>query len=133
MEISNLGLKTIVAGSRDITEYQLVHDAIYTSPWLITEIVSGGARGVDTLGEQAAAAFGIPTKIFPADWDTHKRAAGPIRNQQMAEYSEGLIAIWDGKSTGTWDMIKRARKHKLRVHIVQPKLMFYDDLDEFGF
>ena len=130
-------MKTIVAGSRGITDYEIVHKAVYESPWVITEIVSGGARGVDTLGEQVGAAFNIPVKVFPAAWDTHGRAAGPIRNQQMAEYSEALIAIWDGVSTGTWDMIKRAERMKLCVHIVkltpQPTKQWYDDMDEFGF
>lgn len=126
-------MKTIVAGSREITNYQKVYDAIFSSPWIITEIVSGGARGVDTLGEQAAAAFGIPIKVFPADWDKLKRAAGPIRNQQMAEYADALIAIWDGNSRGTADMIRQARAHKLRVHLIMPPVPFYDEMDEFGF
>jgi hypothetical protein len=126
-------MKTIVAGSREITDYQLVWDAVYSCPWIITEIVSGGARGVDTLGEQVAATFNIPVKVFPADWGTHGKAAGPIRNQQMAEYADALIAVWDGNSTGTWNMIKQAEKRKMRVHVVRPKVMFYDDLDEFGF
>jgi len=128
-------MKTIVAGSRNITDYEKVHKAIYESPWVITEVVSGGARGVDKLGEQAAEAFGIPVKVFPADWATHGRAAGPIRNQQMLEYSEALIAIWDGDSRGTADMIRRSQKAGIPVHIVrvnnQPE--WYDDLDEFGF
>lgn len=128
-------MKTIVAGSREITNYQLIWDAVYACPWVITEIVSGGARGVDQLGEKAAEAFSIPVKVFPADWTTHGRAAGPIRNQQMLEYSEALLAIWDGESRGTLDMIQRSKKKGIPVHIVrvdnQPQR--YDDLDEFGF
>jgi len=126
-------MKTIVAGSREITDYQKVHDAIFSAPWIITEVVSGGARGVDALGEQAAAAFGIPVKVFPADWVNLKFAAGPIRNRQMAEYSDALIAIWDGVSKGTADMIRQARAHRLRVHVIMPPVPFYDDMDEFGF
>jgi hypothetical protein len=125
-------MKTIVAGSREITDYQLVWDAVYACPWVITEIVSGGARGVDQLGEKVATAFGIPIKIFPANWDLHKRAAGPIRNQQMAEYADALLAIWDGSSTGTADMIRRAKQMKLQVHVVKI-LPPWDDMDEFGF
>ena len=126
-------MKTIVAGTRDITDYQKVYDAIFSAPWIITEIVSGGARGVDTLGEQAAAALGIPVKVFPADWDRLKRAAGPIRNGQMAEYADALIAVWDGSSRGTADMIRQARAHKLRVHLIMPPVPFYEEMDEFGF
>lgn len=125
-------MKTIVAGSRSITDYKTVHSAIYEAPWIITEVVSGGAPGVDTLGEQAAAEFGIPVKLFPADWNKHRRAAGPIRNQQMAEYADALIAIWDGVSNGTADMIRRAKHHKLRIHIIKVPPP-WEDLDEFGF
>lgn len=52
----------------------------------------------------------IPVKRFPADWDRHGRAAGPIRNCQMAQYADALIAIWDGKSRGTKNMIDEMNK-----------------------
>lgn len=110
-------MRVIIAGSRDITDYKQVEAAYLSSNIPITEIVSGGARGVDALGEQVAKNFGIPIKVFPADWDKHGKRAGPLRNIQMAEYADGLIAIWDGKSKGTKHMIDQANKQGLVVYI----------------
>jgi hypothetical protein len=110
-------MKTIIAGGRTITDYQLVNDAIQESGFDIGEIVSGGAAGVDTLGEQYALENDISVKRFPADWDRHGRAAGPIRNVQMTEYADALIAVWDGKSKGTKHMIGTATKQGLQVYV----------------
>ena len=110
-------MRVIIAGSRDITDYKQVEAAYLSSNIPITEIVSGGARGVDALGEQVAKNFGIPIKVFPADWDKYGKRAGPLRNIQMAEYADGLIAIWDGKSKGTKHMIDQANKQGLVVYI----------------
>ena len=110
-------MRVIIAGSRGITDYKQVEAAYLSSNIPITEIVSGGARGVDALGEQVAKNFGIPIKVFPADWDKHGKRAGPLRNIQMAEYADGLIAIWDGKSKGTKHMIDQANKQGLVVYI----------------
>lgn len=127
-------MKTIIAGSRVITDIQFVRAAVAACPWRITEVVSGAARGVDTLGEQVAQELSIPVVIFPADWQGKGRAAGPIRNQQMAEYAAALLAVWDGQSRGTLDMVKRATRHKLLVHVVninQQSLPDWSALDEF--
>jgi hypothetical protein len=111
-------MRVIIAGPRDYYNYDTVVAAVIASGFQITEVVSGKARGVDTLGEDWANANGIPIKPFPADWDKYpKNAAGPIRNEQMACYAEALIAIWDGHTSGTGDMIKRAKKHKLKLYI----------------
>jgi hypothetical protein len=85
----------------------------------ITEVVSGCAKGADTYGEMIAEEVSTPIKRFPADWNTHGRKAGHLRNQQMTEYGEALIAVWDGKSTGTRDMINRAKRLGLEVFIHQ--------------
>jgi hypothetical protein len=110
-------MKVIVAGGRDFTNYALVEEAIKISGFEISQIVSGKAKGVDTLGEVWALANNIPVEAFPADWSQHGRAAGPIRNKQMAEYADALIAIWDGESKGTANMIQQARSKKLNVFI----------------
>lgn len=110
-------MKTIIAGSRGIDEYQLVVEAIQESGFKITEIVSGEARGPDTLGEQWGQAHGIPIARFPAKWDVHGKSAGFIRNNLMSSYAEALVAVWDGKSRGTRHMIESARKKGLKVYV----------------
>lgn len=114
-------MRYIVAGSREFGDSAFLYavmDALLAgdqSP----EIVSGGARGADTLGEHYAANRGIPLKVFPADWSQHGKSAGHRRNQQMAEYGHVLVAFWVNKSTGTRDMINRALDQRLRVHVFQ--------------
>ena len=110
-------MKTIIAGGRDITDFSLVVQAVAQSGFNITEVVSGRARGVDTLGENYATLKRIPIAKFPADWTTHGKAAGPIRNTQMAQYADALIAIWDGESKGTKNMINQATKLGLKVFV----------------
>lgn len=111
-------MRVIIAGGREVTDPKVLLDAIKASGFLITEVVSGGARGVDTMGEFWASSFGVPVKRFPADWKTYGPSAGPIRNQQMAEYAEALIAIPTG-GPGTASMIRIAKKQGLRVYVHQ--------------
>lgn len=121
-------MKTIIAGSRTINNYNIVKSAIEKvvnsdDGWTITEIVSGGAKGIDSLGERWAKNNDIPIKRFVADWEQYGKAAGPIRNTLMAKYSDCLIAIWDGKSRGTSHMITEAQSLDLRVVV-----LYEDDL-----
>lgn len=114
-------MKVIIAGSRDIKDYQLLKMAIQKSELDITEVVSGGAAGVDFLGERWAREHGVLLTRFPADWSAYGKAAGPIRNGEMAAYvgKEGaLLALWDGKSKGTKNMIDQAEKHGLKFYVV---------------
>lgn len=113
-------MKTIIAGGRDYHDYAHVRKQLehFRKNHDITEVVSGGAKGVDALGEQYAAEMNITLKIYPADWEKHGRAAGPIRNAKMAEYAEQLVAVWDGKSKGTKNMIETMNKHKKPVYII---------------
>ena len=105
-------MKTIIAGSRDITDKELIHTAIKifnNKGFVITELVSGTARGVDRTAEEICKG-NLPIKRFVPDWDTFKKGAGFIRNVEMAEYADALIAVWDGKSPGTKHMVTSARK-----------------------
>jgi len=110
-------MRVIIAGSREGAVYKNVVDAVRESCWDITEVVSGGARGVDKLGEEFAKKNSIPLKTFHANWTKYGKRAGPIRNKKMAEYADALIAIWDGKSRGTKDMICQATIQGLWVHV----------------
>ena len=110
-------MRTIIAGSRALTDYAAVCAAIEAAGWEITEVVSGCAAGADKLGEQWAAERGIPIRRSPADWKTYRRAAGPRRNREMAGYAEALVAVWDGQSRGTANMIELAKRAGLRVYV----------------
>ena len=94
-------MKIIIAGSRDYTDYDVLCNEIQNSGFIIDEIVSGCAKGVDRMGERYSFHNNIKLKQFPAEWDRYGRAAGPIRNKQMAEYADALIAIMRSKSKGT--------------------------------
>lgn len=113
-------MRTIIAGSRDISDYALVCRAIRESGFTITKVVSGRARGVDLLGERWAKSRGIPIDEHPADWLLYRGNAGHVRNVQMGNHADALIAVWDGTSTGTADMIAIARERRLKIHIVHP-------------
>lgn len=120
-------MKTIIAGSRSIKSYATVWAAVQESGFAITEVVSGCASGVDVLGEKWAGNNNIPVKRFQAAWRKHGRAAGPIRNRQMAAYADALIAVWDGKSAGTKNMIDEAKSKGLRVFIYNTGYFGEDD------
>lgn len=110
-------MKVIIAGSRNIEDYKLVVDTITQSGYVITEVVSGTATGVDRLGEQWARANDVPIKEMPADWNRYGNSAGPFRNKAMAEYADAAIIIWDGKSNGTRNMIENMIRRKKPYHI----------------
>lgn len=110
-------MRTIIAGSRSIKDYETVKRGVRLAGLEITQVVSGCANGVDKLGERWAEENNIPVNKAPANWNRYGVAAGRIRNEQMAEEADALIAIWDGKSNGTRNMINIARKKGLSIHI----------------
>lgn len=83
----------------------------------MTEVVSGCAQGADAHGETVARSMGIPVSRFPADWKQYGKSAGIRRNAQMAEYADALIAVWDGESRGTKNMIELASARGLLVFV----------------
>lgn len=111
-------MKVIIAGSRCGCSPLNLYKALEDSRFLVHEVVSGCARGVDRLGEQWAADNNVPIKRFPAAWGKHGRKAGFMRNVEMAEYADALVAIWDGKSHGTKHMIDTAQARGLKVHVL---------------
>ena len=115
-------MKVIIAGPRDFFDAEQLDLAILEAQVkgiLITEVVCGKARGVDTLGEEWAKKHNIPVKYFPADWDGLGKAAGHVRNGQMARYGEALIALAYSEfpSPGTTNMIATALAMNLKVHV----------------
>lgn len=126
-------MKLIIAGGRNITSKEVSlalaakcvelgfhgdEPGFNSGGTTITEVVSGGCRGVDELGEEWAACQQIKVKTFYADWDTHGRAAGPIRNRDMARYGAALLLIWDGKSKGSASMKRSMEKQGKPVYEV---------------
>ena len=98
----------IIAGSRDFDDYGRLCQECDTllAGLRVDSILCGECRGADALGKRYAEDRGISVKSYPADWQRYGRAAGPIRNKQMAEAADLLIAFWDGQSRGTHSMIK---------------------------
>lgn len=107
--------KLIVAGGRDFVDYQRAHAVLFALAEEAGEerhisIVSGMARGADQVGYHIAREENIKCYEFPADWDKYGKGAGYRRNTQMAEFADGLLAFWDGKSRGTYHMIREMEK-----------------------
>lgn len=117
-------MKVIIAGGREFNDYERLKQ--YMDFVLINvdkdklEIVSGGARGADSLGEFYAKEKGYPIQQFIPDWEIGKQA-GYLRNWEMAKYADALVAFHDGKSKGTQHMIDLAKKENLLVRVVNYK------------
>lgn len=114
-------MKVIIAGSRDFRNYSLLREKcdLILSEKNNVEIVSGGARGADKMGEFYANEKNFDVRVFPADWDQFGKSAGFMRNKQMAEYANMLICFWDGQSKGTQHMINLAQQNGLETHIIR--------------
>lgn len=137
--MENTIYRIIIAGGRDFDDYQMLRkealDAIRRVFTKVdknnTYIVSGRAKGADSLGERFADEFGLNKVEFPANWDKYGKSAGFRRNEQMADFAKGkneenqenikglLIAFWDGKSHGTKHMIELAKNKKMPVEIIR--------------
>jgi hypothetical protein len=116
--------RIIIAGSRSYNNYGKLKarctKIIEAYEFANIEIVSGGAKGADQMGEWFAKERGYPVRVFKADWSIGK-SAGYIRNEQMASYAKEdlgvLIAFHDGESRGTKHMIDIARRQDLQVFV----------------
>lgn len=102
-------MKLLIAGSPSITNYSLVVSAIEESGFEATEVLSGGARGVDRLGERFAAERGVPVVQIKPDW-SRGRHAGLLANSELVAQSEVAVVVYDGVSTGTQDTIRRLQE-----------------------
>lgn len=109
-------MKVAVIGSRTFNDYELLRQTL--SKLEITLVVSGGAKGADSLGEEYANANNIPTKIFLPDWDKYGKSAGMLRNSDIINEAEIVVAFWDGESKGCKDAIAKANKLNKKVLII---------------
>lgn len=118
-----MSFKVIIAGSRDFDNYCWLADIAdqLLKDETDVEIVSGTARGADSLGEQYALERKYKLTKFPANWDLYGKSAGYRRNVEMGNYADALIAFWDGESKGTKHMIDIATDKGLKVCVIKYK------------
>jgi len=109
-------MKVAVIGSRTFENYTKLESVL--DQYDISEIISGGARGADSLAELYALNKNIPVKIFKADWSKYGKAAGFIRNKDIIDNCDIVIAFWDGKSKGTQHSINLAKKQGKTVEVI---------------
>ena len=116
--------KIIIAGGRDFMDYNLLKEK--TNKILqekkVTHkivIISGCARGADTLGLRYASENAFDVEEYSADWNKYGKKAGYVRNVEMAENADALIAFWDGKSKGTKHMIDIATERNLPIRVIR--------------
>lgn len=107
-----------IIGSRIFTDYQKLTIILDSEKETITRIVSGGAKGADTLGARYATSHAIALTVFLPDWLQHGNSAGVIRNKQIVDAADVVIAFWDGKSKGTQHSINYAKKSNKRHMVV---------------
>ncbi len=115
-------IQVIIAGGRDFNDYELLCSRMdhLLSKRSLSEvtIISGCAKGADSLAIRYASDRGYSIQKFPADWDKYGKRAGILRNEQMANVATHLVAFWDGKSKGTSHMIQIASDKGMRVVVV---------------
>lgn len=104
-------MKLVIAGSRTLTpSIDLIDQLIKGFEIQPSEVISGGARGVDRSGELWASKIFRTYTMIPADWDKHGKSAGHIRNADMAKRADALLLIWDGESKGSANMKRNMEK-----------------------
>lgn len=119
--------RVLVCGGRDFSDRAAVARVLrpYKPENIISDVsdcilIVGGAPGADTLAEEWADVYGVRKRVFLADWNTHGRAAGPIRNQRMIDEGKPDLVVAFPGGRGTDDMVKRAEKAGIPVMRVEP-------------
>lgn len=112
------GLILAIVGDRNYTDYHAFQTIIDKVNSPIHAIVSGGAKGADTMAERYAMNNNIDMIIHVAEWDTHGKAAGPIRNRLIVNDADAMIAFLAPGSRGTANSIKLAQEKGIPVHII---------------
>lgn len=116
-------LRIAIIGSRSWTDegaiYRYIGELRFCG--VSVEVVSGGARGVDSIVENACHLERIPIKVFPANWTKYKKSAGFIRNSEIVSYADFCVAFWDGKSRGSADTIWKFQQKGKPTTIIPPR------------
>jgi len=117
--------KVIIAGSREFADFKLLCKTMdhmlskKLSEGYSIQVISGASRGADKLGEQYAGLRGYEVISMPADWDSYGKRAGYLRNEEMANIADALVAFHNGVSPGTKHMIDIAKKKGLPNRVVE--------------
>ena len=109
-------MKVGVIGSRTFKDYELLKKTL--ASFEITQIISGGASGADTIAEWYAFEKKIPLKVFRPDWKKFGKRAGFLRNTDIVKNSEHVIAFHNGESRGTMDSIQKAKDLGIPVTVI---------------
>lgn len=110
-------MKVAVIGSRHAPD-SVSRRILEELPANVSEIVSGGAEGVDRMAEQVAEILGIPVRVFPPDYPRYGRQAPLIRNEQIVDYADEVLAFWNGESRGTGHTIALCLKKNRPVRVI---------------
>lgn len=112
-------MKIAVIGGRDFNNDTLLNNTMDTYKSKISVLVSGGARGADSMGENWAKRNNIPTDIYIPNWNKFGKSAGFIRNKDIINNCDIVIAFWDGKSKGTANSIAIAKDLDKEIIIIK--------------
>lgn len=107
-----------IVGGRDFDDYSLLTTTMNEYVDKVHLIVSGGAKGADSLGERWAKENNKKTLIFKPEWEKFGKSAGFIRNQEIVKNSDFVLAFWDGKSKGTKSSIDLCKKNEIPYKII---------------
>lgn len=111
-------MKILICGSRGINPD--IEDVVNRAGFEVTEVITGGARGVDKAAELWAKSKGIPCTVYLPDWDQFGKSAGMRRNIEMVLAADAVIAVWDMQSNGTKHSIDYAKKCGKEVRTILP-------------
>lgn len=116
-------MRIAIIGSRNFPHLDWVREYVRALP-ADAIIVSGGAEGVDSAAELEAARRGLKTQIFRAAWSLHGRGAGMIRNHDIIQAADRVVAWWDGVSRGTAHSISLCDKYQkpLEIHYADGRI-----------
>lgn len=112
-------MKIAIVGSRNYPDRDAVAAYIRKLP-ADTVVISGGAKGVDTWVVDHASKRGLKTIIVPAQWNLYGKRAGYLRNRQLVEEADKVVAFWNGDSPGTHHTINIADELDKPCEIITP-------------
>ena len=116
-------MRVAIVGSRDYPNWSSIINFVkrLAGKYPDTVVVSGGARGVDSVAVKAAELAGLKVEVYPADWDKHGKKAGFLRNKTIVDRADKLVAFWDMESAGTAHSIGLALEKKIPVYVSGPE------------